>query len=240
MFGIILMSGKRSHADISTDTINEGEGDGDKTPTNPKGNREIQNDIPYDSDEEDGGKTPTNESISEEEDEISDIKETLELIERLERGEYIHREDLENIKEEYASYFEEDNVTEKEALKQIKESLEGELSVFGKKSLDGLMEALEEASREIHQEYSEEPSEEPLKKRVKSSEASTSTEITPETIPKPSDGLGPSAWIAQEEATRSIFAGVPANNCEGPEGATKENSDIDSGFKNDDFLSPEE
>lgn len=86
-----------------------------------------------------GGDTPTNERV----DEQAETRNTLELVKRVAKGEDISRQDLENIKEEFSSYFEEDK-TEKEAYNDIIEELEGEVSSFGKQSLTGLKEALDD------------------------------------------------------------------------------------------------
>jgi uncharacterized protein YacL (UPF0231 family) len=73
------------------------------------------------------------------------MKNTLKKVEEVLKGEKINKEDMENIKEEYSSYFDEDSGnTEKEGLEQIKDYLEDELSTFSKASLAGLEKALDD------------------------------------------------------------------------------------------------
>lgn len=157
----VLIGNKRSYEDISSDNPvdSDNEGDNDKTPTNEKVC-------------EDGDVTP-NETVND----ISDMKHTLNEVKRALRGDHMDNNSLEDIKEEYSSFFGEDsgNDTDKEALKEIKEYLEGELSEsLGKASLAGLSKALDEIAESSNKESSPEASEEPEKKKA-----------------KPSDGLSP-------------------------------------------------
>ena len=106
--------------------IEEDETDGDKTPTNPKS-------VNYDDD-----KTPTEElnDISFMKNSKNIIKElkNKDVVNRLEKGLPIDNEDkenLDNLKEEYSSYFDEDSEnTIEEGLDQIDEYLDGELNTF--------------------------------------------------------------------------------------------------------------
>ena len=198
----IVFIGKRSHSDISTDN-------------------DISTD--YDDDDDDGGSensdtTPTNEKVSDGDgdgdvtpnetiNDISDMKHTQTQLERILRGEKINKEDLDNIKEEYSSFFEEDsgNTTDKEAFTQIKEYLDGELSAsLNKASMDGLWKALEEVLNEKPEE-SKETSDEPLNKKAKMSEIPDSAESAPKdnegsssvnNAPKDNEGSSPFKPVA--------------------------------------------
>jgi hypothetical protein len=212
LFGIVFMVNKRSHNDISSDSNNEyndnDKGDSDNTPTNEKNSEE-------------GDITP-NETIND----ITNVKHTLEQVKRLARGEDIDKKDLDSIKEEYESFFDEDsgNTTEKESLNQIIEYLEGELSTsLNKASLAGLNEALDEILKEPSQKSSEGTYQESINKKAKTSEASsTKTESAPESSftntenapsgstsvdapqKKPSDGLSPLDHVLEKQGTEPI------------------------------------
>jgi hypothetical protein len=108
---------------------------------------------------------------------ISDMKHTLEGVKRVLEGDDEDNQVLDDIKEEYSSFFYEDsgNATDKEALEEIKEYLEGELSEsLGRSSLAGLSKALEGIAKASDNKSSPEASEEPASKKI-----------------KPSDGLSP-------------------------------------------------
>src|ERR1017187_1127123 len=111
LFTIVFIGGKGSEDDISSDNENE---DDDKTPTNER----VSGDDLV---------TP-NETIND----ITDLKHNLEQVKRVARGEEIDKKDLDNIKEEYGAYFDEDsgNATEKESLNEIIEYIESELSLL--------------------------------------------------------------------------------------------------------------
>lgn len=164
---IVLTGNKRSYEDISSDN---------PVDTDDGGN--------YD-DEGDNDKTPTNEKVSEDEDvtpnetvnDISDMKHTLEQVKRGIKGDDVDNKVLKDIKEEYSSFFDKDsgNATDKEALKEVKEYLEGELSEsLNRASLAGLSKALEEIAKPSNKESFPETFEEPVRKKT-----------------KPSDGLSP-------------------------------------------------
>jgi hypothetical protein len=160
LFNIVLIGNKRTYKDISSDNPvdSDDEGDNDKTPTNEK----IS---------EDEDVTP-NETIND----ISDMKHTLEQVKRAIKGDHVDKKALDNIKEEYSSYFDEESGegTDKKALEEVKEYLEGELSEYlGRASLAGLSKALEEVLKPSDKGSSE-TSEEPGNKKL-----------------KPSDGLSP-------------------------------------------------
>lgn len=186
-----MFIGKRSRQDISSDD----ETDNDKTPTNEPAS--------------DNDSTPK-ESLND----LSDMKHTLENAKRAARGEHVDKEDLENIKEEYSSYFDEEsgNTTEKEALKEIIEYLEVEISTLNKGSLAGLQEALDEIPIKS--------SSEPLNKKVKGNETS-STENSSESSSqssantdnktsstKPSDGLSPLDHVLDKQSTDPMDFGT--------------------------------
>lgn len=174
LFHIVFIGNKRSHNDISTDN-----------------NISTDNDIStdnedVDSEDSNSDTTPTNEKVSDGDvtpnetiNDITDMKHTHKQIERVLKGEEINKEDWDNIKEEYSSFFGEEsgNTTDKESLTQIKDYLEGELNTsLNKASMDGLRKALEEVLNEIPKESSEETSDEPLHKKARISEKSYSTE----------------------------------------------------------------
>lgn len=99
LFSIVLIGTKRGSEEISSDS----ESDGDKTPIADQGS---DNDV-----------TP-NETLND----ITDMNNTLKKVEQALTGKDINKEDLENIKEEYSSYFDEDSGnTEKEGLKEVKD-----------------------------------------------------------------------------------------------------------------------
>lgn len=145
----VYIKGKRSYEDISSSE----DVDSDKTPTNEKVS-------------DDGDVTP-NENLND----ITDMKNTLEQVKRAVKGENVGKNVIDDIKEEYSSYFDQEsgNTTDKEALKEIKDYLEGELSTsLNKASLSGLSKALEEISSKSSNEHTEEP----INKKAKTSETS--------------------------------------------------------------------
>jgi len=167
------MEGKINDNDISDNSDNE---DYDKTPTNEK-------------DRGDDSITP-NETIND----ITDMKNTLEQVERAILGKHVDKEVMKEIKEEYESYFDEDsgNYTEKESLEDIKSYLEGELSItLNKASLAGLDKALEEVSKSSKETSQEEP----FNKKVKSSETTESVSETSTSSAKSSEGLSPLDYV---------------------------------------------
>jgi len=211
LFGIVFMSKKRSYSDISSESISDDStnadsengdgdsdsGDSDKTPTNQK-------------DSEDDDVTP-NETIND----ITDMKHTLDKVERLIKGENTNKDDLKNIKEEYSSYFdyESENGTELESLNQIKEYLDGELSLtLNSPSFDALKKALNEVLEESSSKSTKGNSQEPVNKKVKTSEGSSSgiestteesssSSTSGDTSQKiPSDGLSPLDYVIQKES----------------------------------------
>ncbi len=99
------------------------------------GKNKTDEDISSDSEDEDT--TPTNERVSHDDvtpnetiNDLTNMKHTLELAKRAIRGEHIDDEDLEDIKEEYSSYFDEESNTtdDKEALKEIIDYLKDEIN----------------------------------------------------------------------------------------------------------------
>jgi len=173
------MEGKRSDNDISENSAEE---DNDKTPTNEKdsGNDSV---------------TP-DETIND----ITDMKNTLEHVKRAIVGKHVDKKVMDDIKEEYNSYFYEDsgNSTEKESLDDIKNYLESELSIaLNKASLDGLSEALEKVLESSNKTSPNESSNKVTSSESSASEASTSTA-------KPSDGLSPLDHIIEKQSTDPI------------------------------------
>jgi hypothetical protein len=155
------MDNKINIKDISSDndSDNDGDNDGDKTPTKEK---YSDNDV-----------TP-NETLND----ITDMKDTLKKVEDVLSGKEINKQDLDNIKEDYNSFFDEDsgNETEEEGLKQLKEYIDDELEkAINSASLAGLDKELEKLTvRSDTKSYEEEPMVSPSK-RVKTNEGSTST-----------------------------------------------------------------
>jgi len=154
------------------------------------GNKRKQDDMSSDDNEQDGDKTPTNEKVSDDDNvtpnetlnDITDMKNTLDILKRKTTGENVDKKELDSIKEEYSSFFDEDsgNTSETEGINEIIDYLEGELSeALGKASLAGLNEALDEISHKTYEKSSESISEAPLNKRLKTREESTNTENSP-------------------------------------------------------------
>ena len=181
LFTIVFIGGKGSEDDISSDNENE---DDDKTPTNER----VSGDDLV---------TP-NETIND----ITDLKHHLEQVKRVARGEEIDKKDLENIKEEYGAYFDEDsgNATEKESLNEIIEYIESELSLLLKKaSLTGLKEALEEVYNKTSKTFSEGTE----SARNASEGLSTNREGVPETntSKQTSNELTPLDYVLEKQST---------------------------------------
>jgi hypothetical protein len=146
---------------------------------------------PEDDDPEDGGhpedegdKTPTNDKGSGDEstpreivNDITDMTNTLKNIEKALSGEKIDKKDLEYIKEEYDSFFDEDSGTDsdQQGLEQVKEYLKQELEAETHKAeLDGihLKEMLEKLKLTSDKKSSEEPTV-PGNKEVNKNETSS-------------------------------------------------------------------
>jgi hypothetical protein len=148
------------------------------------GNKRKQDDISSDNEEEDSDKTPTNEKVSEDDNvtpnetinDITDMKNSLEVLKRITKGEKVGKKELDSVKEEYSSFFDEEsgNTTEREGIDEIIDYLEGELSeALGKASLAGLNEALDEISQKTSDKSFEGIYEPSLNKRLKTSEGSS-------------------------------------------------------------------
>lgn len=179
----VFIKGRISNDDISDDSENE---DNDRTPTNEK-----------DSEEDDV--TP-NEAIND----ITDMKNTLEQVKQAARGEYLDKKVIDDIKESYSSFFDEDsgNATEKESFEEIIDYLEGELSTsLNSASLAGLDKALEEVYNKTYPKYSDKTSEEPLNKKVESSETTESAPEASSSAVKSSEGLSPLDYVLDKQST---------------------------------------
>lgn len=119
-----------------TGNVSHDDGDGDKTPTNDIGS------------DDDGDKTPTNNigsddvTPTEEINDITDMKNTVKNIEDILNGK-VDKERLDDIKEEYSTWFEDEDNSEKEALESIKHYLDGEIKSTLKNFSDGLHKALD-------------------------------------------------------------------------------------------------
>lgn len=139
---------------------------------------------------EDNDRTPTNEKNNDEGDvtpkstDIEDMQNTLRNIKQALSGGSISKESLEDIKQEYSSYFDEDSENNtKEALEEIKDYLEGELSASLKKgAFNNMTNALDNID-----EVSE-----------TRSEASTSTSV------KQSEELSPLDYVLEKQSTDPI------------------------------------
>jgi len=105
------------------DTGSNSDGDGDKTPTKDTGSDNV---------------TPTEEI-----NDITDMKNTVKNIEDILNGK-VDKETLDEIKEEYSTWFEDEDNTEKEALESIKHYLDGEIKSTLKNFSGGLHKALDE------------------------------------------------------------------------------------------------
>lgn len=177
---------KRTQKELLSD-----QSDGNTTPTNKKA--KLDSDNPQDSEDD---TTPIDEL-----NDITDMKHTLDLVERKLRGQDIPDQELENIKEEYGSYFDESNFkSDKNSLEEIKEYLEGELSEsLNKASLLGLNEALENilqgkdvSNHKIDQDN----------KTDQDNEASTSKSAseTVNSTSKPSTGQSPIDYVLDKQS----------------------------------------
>jgi len=106
-----------------TDSDGDGDGDGDITPTN------------------DDDVTPTEEI-----NDITDMKNTIKNIDDILNGK-IDEEKLDEIKEEFSTWFEDEDNTEKDALESIKHYLDGEVKAALNNLSDGLHKALDEINK---------------------------------------------------------------------------------------------
>lgn len=122
-------------------TDNDSYSDEDNTSTKDTGSNSD--------DDGDGDKTPTKDTDSddvtptEEINDITDMKNTVKNIEDILNGK-VDKEKLDEIKEEFSTWFEDEDNTEKEALESIKHYLDGEIKSTLKNFSGGLHKALDE------------------------------------------------------------------------------------------------
>lgn len=178
-------------------------------------NKKSDSDVSDNSDEEDNDKTPTNEKDSGDDsvtpnetiNDITDMKNTLEQVKRAARGEHVDKKVMDNIKEDYESYFDEDsgNATEKESLEEIIGYLEDELSTtLNKASLAGLTKALEEILNPKSSEVTS-SEKESINKKAKSSETITESVAESSTSAvKASEGLSPLDYVLEKQSTNPL------------------------------------
>jgi hypothetical protein len=166
ILSIVFIGNKRSIKDISSDN------NSDKIPTKDtdSDNDSDENKTPTKNTGSDNDVTP-NETLND----ISDMKNIRKKLEDVLSGKEINKEDLDEIKEEYSSYFDEDSEnTEKEGIEQIKEYLDGEIEKATNSALSaGLSKALEELNVTSDTKSSEEPLV-PESKKVKTNETTLS------------------------------------------------------------------